>query len=573
MIIHDLIQGSPEWLAYRTNHFNASDAPAMLGCSAYKSRNALIAEIATGLVAEVDAGTQKRFDDGHHYEAMARPIADGIVGDDLYPVVGSDGKYSASFDGLTLDESTAFEHKTLNDELRALLVCGCSGSDLPKMYRVQMEQQCMVSGAGRVLFMASKWQGEELIEQYHCWYEPDAALRSEIVAGWAQLESDIAAYVPPVVVEKAVADAFESLPAIAVQIKGEVVASNIPAFKERLTAYIASINTTLTTDQDFVNADAAVKNCATTEKRIAATKEQVLGQVASIDAVIRTLDDADAQLSKIRIHLEKEIKAKKELLKAGILAKAQQALKDHVAALEKEIAPITLFYQSRDFAGAMKGLRTIATLQNAADTELAAGKITVDALAASIRARQAWHKTEAAGYEALFPDLQTIIHKTDEDFKLTVNARIDKQKTDNAAKLETERKRIQAEEEAKAAIAQASLIVPAEELALAQALPDGAELSPAAQVLNEQQGAVRFATSHRVLAKPANPEVPPSLRLGHIGERLGFTVTADFMASLGFSHAATDKAAKLYHEADFGNICAALLRHITAVQHKFTEQA
>lgn len=56
----------------------------------------------------------------------------------------------------------------------------------------------------------------------------------------------------------------------------------------------------------------------------------------------------------------------------------------------------------------------------------------------------------------------------------------------------------------------------------------------------------------------------PSMRLGHIGERLGFDLRADFLGSLGFAPAATDKAAKLYHEADFPAMCAALIRHITA---------
>jgi hypothetical protein len=41
-------------------------------------------------------------------------------------------------------------------------------------------------------------------------------------------------------------------------------------------------------------------------------------------------------------------------------------------------------------------------------------------------------------------------------------------------------------------------------------------------------------------------------------------LTADGLASLGFTHAATDKAAKLYHESSFPQICAALVRHIEA---------
>ena len=176
MITHSLIQGSSDWKAYRVKHFNASDAPAMLGCSAYKSRSELIAELASGLVAEVDAGTQRRFDDGHRYEALARPVAEGIIGEDLYPVVGSEGVYSASFDGLTLGEDIGFEHKSLNEELRAVFADidtmnpehreTSAGTLLPKMYRVQMEQQCMVSGAGRILFMASKWEGEQLVEEH-----------------------------------------------------------------------------------------------------------------------------------------------------------------------------------------------------------------------------------------------------------------------------------------------------------------------------------------------------------------------------------------------------------------------
>lgn len=69
-------------------------------------------------------------------------------------------------------------------------------------------------------------------------------------------------------------------------------------------------------------------------------------------------------------------------------------------------------------------------------------------------------------------------------------------------------------------------------------------------------------------SEPINIPLLPTLRLGQISGRLGFTVTADFMLSLGFAPAATDKAAKLYHNSDFPNICAALIRHISAVAAK-----
>ena len=114
MELHNLTQGTPQWHAHRLTHFNASDAPAMMGCSPYKTRSQLLHEMHTGLVPEVDAATQRRFDDGHRFEELARPLAEDIIGDDLYPVVGSLQRLSASFDGLTMDRKVSFEHKSLN---------------------------------------------------------------------------------------------------------------------------------------------------------------------------------------------------------------------------------------------------------------------------------------------------------------------------------------------------------------------------------------------------------------------------------------------------------------------------
>ena len=76
MKIHSLIQGTPEWRAHRTNHFNASDAPAMMGCSPYETRTQLLHRLKTGVGPEVDAATQRRFEDGHRFEALARPLAE-----------------------------------------------------------------------------------------------------------------------------------------------------------------------------------------------------------------------------------------------------------------------------------------------------------------------------------------------------------------------------------------------------------------------------------------------------------------------------------------------------------------
>jgi putative phage-type endonuclease len=232
-------QGSEAWHEHRRTHWNASDAPAMMGCSPYKTRNQLLRELKTGVTPEPDAATQRRFDEGHRREALARPVAERIIGDDLYPIVKANGRYSASLDGETLDGLTDFEHKALNDELRAIMVEGCTGANLPLLYRVQMEHQLHCSGAERTLFMASEWSDTgELVDERHCWYYPDPALRRQVLAGWEQFERDLAEYVPQDPAAQVVAAVQEHLPAVSVQVRGTLaVVSNLEPFGVALRAY------------------------------------------------------------------------------------------------------------------------------------------------------------------------------------------------------------------------------------------------------------------------------------------------------------------------------------------------
>ena len=115
-----IIQGTPEWHEFRSRHLGASDAPAMMGESPYKTRDELLREKATGVAVDVSEETQRRFDDGHRFEALARPLAEKIIGEELYPVVGSNGKFAASFDGVAMLGDVIFEHKTLNAALAAI---------------------------------------------------------------------------------------------------------------------------------------------------------------------------------------------------------------------------------------------------------------------------------------------------------------------------------------------------------------------------------------------------------------------------------------------------------------------
>lgn len=106
---------------------------------------------------------------------------------------------------------------------------------------------------------------------------------------------------------------------------------------------------------------------------------------------------------------------------------------------------------------------------------------------------------------------------------------------------------------AAAAIAQANALAEQARLTdLADAQPAAADTAPVGDLFDMPAAA---------------PATPPTLRLGQINERIApLAISAGGLLSLGFAPADTDRAAKLYHEADFVRICAAIQRHISTVR-------
>lgn len=561
---HKIIQGTPEWHEFRSRHLNASDAPAMMGESPYKTRDALLREKAVGVVAEVSSETQRRFDDGHRFEALARPLAEKIIGEELYPVVGSNGKFAASFDGMTMLGDVIFEHKTLNAALAVI----DPDDQLPLHYRIQMEHQLMVSGAEKCLFMASKWDGgDQLIESRHWWYFPDLLLREGIVFGWKQLEKDAASYTPPEARPEAVGRAPDALPALRIELTGQVTTSNLSEFRAHAQAVLGSIKRDgFQTDEDFANADKTAKWCADVESRLDAAKQHALAQTTSIDQLFRTLDGIKEDTRQVRLTLEKTVKARKEAVKLERITRAKSDFAAHIDALQAEMAGVRLTVMAPDFGGAIKGLKTLASIDNAIGVAMASAKISADQQAADARAKLAWLSENAAEHRALLADLQQLIAKPMDDFVLTVKARIDAHKKAEEARLEAERERIRKEEAAKL-VAQAEISVPPPVADLA-----GGSFAPALHVVPPADLPRYVALAGQAAAAPEPTpmmpqpgadaiDYPPSLKLGEINARLGFTLSADFLAQLGFV-AHRERSSRLYHERDWPHILVALMKHV-----------
>lgn len=558
MKIVQLIQGSPKWHQHRAAHRNASDAPAMLGISPYKSRVDLLRELATGITAEVDSETQRRFDAGHEFEALARPLAEKIVGEELYPCVGVEGRLSASFDGLTLMGDTAWEHKTLNDSLRSLMdSADFTGADLPEMYRAQMEQQCIVSGASRVLFMASHWQGQTLIEQLWCWYTPDPVMRARLVAGWAQFEHDLANYQPPPAEgPKPIGRTPETLPSLRIEARGMVTASNLDEFKAHALAVLGGINRTLTTDEDFANAEQTVKWCSGVEDRLAAAKDNVLGQMADVDAVCRTIDDVAAETRRIRLELDRLVKAEKESRKAELVRAGVDAVVAHYNGINRTLAEHALPVQASlatEIGTSIKGLKTLASMRDKIDAAVAGIKITISQRADQVRACIAV-LADHQEHAHLFADrVQLCATKQPDDLAMLASHRIAEHKRrEEDQRRDRERQEAARIREAEERGRQMAEIAAPRQREAETAAP---ERKPAPADVAAEPPVMRFT-------KPA-PTPEARIKLGDINAAIApLSITADGLAQLGFPHIATDKAAKLYAESSFNQILSALARTV-----------
>ena len=495
MKIHTEQQGSPEWLALRGRFFTASEAPAMMGVSKYQSRTELLALKNTGIAPEVSASTQYIFDKGHAAEAAARVILESAIDEDLFPVVGSEGELLASMDGMDMMESVLFEHKLWSEPLAAQVRAG----DLEAHYYWQLEQQLLVSGAEKVIFVCSDGTTDNWAQLE---YRAVPGRAAQLLAGWAQFKLDLAAFVPAAAVEVVTGTAPDALPALRIELTGMVTASNLQVFESSAMAVIGAVKTNLQTDQDFADAKKAVVWCGDVEKAVAEAKKQALSQTESIEVLFKAMDRVSAFARETRLKVDKMVKAQELSIKVEIKQAAETAFANHCATINARLGRVTLPAIAADFAGAMKNKRNLASIRDAVDSELARVKIEANAIAEVIDANLATLRELAANHVFLFRDAQQIVTKANDDFVLLVRARIaehdaevkrlaDQKIEDN--RLENERvEALRIAEDARIAALPPVVVAPVVEPVVVQAATVSA---PAATPVTVQASAVQAAVS------------------------------------------------------------------------------
>lgn len=425
----------------------------MMGASKKLSRSDLVRMKASGDERAFSQWVQDNLlARGHEVEELARPHVEADLGEDLYPATLGDGaeRYLASFDGVTMDGETGFEHKLWNEELATAV--RAKAAELPGGHHWQLEQQILVGGLKRVIFVVSDGTRTKRVQMT---YEPVPGRAAQLEAGWRQFDEDVANYQHVEVLPKAVPEAVRDLPAILIDVKvegGEIaIVSSLAKFGEQLKAYLAWLPVEPKDDQDFANLEQAVKRLDEAERALKAGEAQALARFTTVDEMRSTVamlvETARAQ----RLHIGKLVDAKKASIRDEIRVDGLTKYGEHITLLNKRLGGAYLPVIAQQFAEVMKGKKTLASLRDAVATELARLKIVSNEVAERIDANlKLVRGDENKAYLALFPDLTAICGKPCEDFMNLVAKRIADQKALEQKRLDDERERIRLEEEAKA---------------------------------------------------------------------------------------------------------------------------
>ena len=188
MKIVQLVQGSPEWLAYRLSRRNASETAAVLGISPWTTPYQLWL-LKTGRAVTTVTSAMRH---GTDTEPAARAAYEAQTGCVMQPLVLEHKGYSASLDGITFDHDLILEIKCPVRGSRSDLWSDVAAGNVPEHYALQVQHQLMVSDAP----MAHLWVFDGQRGLLHE-IPRDEAVIERIKAGWEAFQVFMDTDTPP----------------------------------------------------------------------------------------------------------------------------------------------------------------------------------------------------------------------------------------------------------------------------------------------------------------------------------------------------------------------------------------
>ena len=445
LIEWELSQGTPEWDLFRLEHDGASEARSMLGLSMKAPRSELMHAKHTGIPKEFSDFVRDRiFAGGHEAESMARPIMARKLGFNLYPLVCSRGRMSASCDGLDISRTVGWENKQWNESLATSV----RAEELPEEYMAQPQQCLLVTGAERWIFTVSDGTEENMASMV---IYPDKQWFDRIIAGWDLFHKDLKNYQPQEYIPASVAAPIKDLPAVLIEVKGEIrINDNLTVFSDLLNQYIDGVDKDPIDDQGFADMKAGITALKKAEDALESGEQHALAQISTFDEMRRMKKSLQALARVNRLSWEKIVVAKEKQIKEDIAQNAKNELTAHIDQLNKLIGRPYMPVIAANFADAMKNQRTLKSMREKVGNELVRAKMEASAIGKNIVISMNSLQELAANHKSLFSDESTIVLKANDDLIALIKVRISEFEVEQEAKLEAQRVAMQAEADRKA---------------------------------------------------------------------------------------------------------------------------
>ena len=157
MKLHNVEQGSAEWLALRTEYLTASEMSNMFNCNPFCARSQEEGGDQRNELFHIKSGSKVVFQNaymkaGHEWEdRIVAEVEKRYNLPKTLPLIGSVGKVLASFDGITSDHQSIIEVKNSKGTYNKIL----KGNKAPQNYYIQVQVQLFVSGA-KIAYFASR---------------------------------------------------------------------------------------------------------------------------------------------------------------------------------------------------------------------------------------------------------------------------------------------------------------------------------------------------------------------------------------------------------------------------------
>jgi hypothetical protein len=193
---------------------------------------------------------------------------------------------------------------------------------------------------------------------------------------------------------------------LAIKVRGEVLSSNFDEWKLELIVKIQSVNTELTTEAQFAQAQTDVKSFKAAEQALKKTKESAINQASDIQRLFSAIDEVSGEVRQVRLSLERQVKQRKTEIKEEFVERGITSIEKYIELQCPDFQHIdhSDYLDSGAFEEIIKYRSSIKALHGAVDDASAVIKTQIDDRVALVKNNATKLDSLPLAHQTLFQD-------------------------------------------------------------------------------------------------------------------------------------------------------------------------